>query len=152
MTSFSKLTQNFSGPTINAIAKSTAKNLIIGCSITTLLQVFSQIQKLFGMKNSKDKTKEKSFDFKKFLISVLQSGSFLSSWTLLHQILIRIFESNLERPKAISLIASGTISGSVSMYFTQGLIKMIKFNIIKKDYHGNRLFIFYIVHYLVFIE
>jgi hypothetical protein len=116
MTIFSKLTHNLNEKVLTSIFKSTFKNFLIGCSITTLLQIFGEIQKLFGMR----KTKE-SFNLKKCATSALQTGCFLSSWTFLHQMLIRIFEKNLQRPKAISLIASGTISGAISMYFTQGL-------------------------------
>jgi hypothetical protein len=116
MTIFSKLTHNLNEKVLISIFKSGFKNFLIGCSITTLLQLFGEIQKLFGMRKSKE-----SFNLKKCATSALQTGCFLSSWTLLHQLLIRILEKNLQRPKAISLIASGTISGAISMYFTQGL-------------------------------
>ena len=112
------LSSNFNEKVVKLILKSTTKNFLIGCSITTLLTLFSEVQKLLGWKKSKE---GKTFDLKKFIIAAIKNGLFISTWTLSHQILIRIFESNLERPKATSLVVSGLLSGGISMYALQGI-------------------------------
>ena len=116
MAAFSKPTSsNFNHVVLGKILKATLKNFLIGMSYTTLLTVFSYVQKLVRGRKTKD------FSWKKFFYRTLETGTFLSSWTLLHQIIIRILDKNRQRPKASNLVISGAISGFTSMYFTQGI-------------------------------
>jgi hypothetical protein len=117
MSTFSKLTQNFDHKILKLILKSTTKNFLIGCSITTLLTLFSKVQQLLGWK----KKEGKNFELSEFLKTAIKNGLFISTWTFSHQILIRLLESNFERPQAKNLVISGLLSGSISMYFLQGL-------------------------------
>eukprot|EP01080_Neovahlkampfia_damariscottae_P010709 gene10709-3331_t len=117
MAAFSRPTaSNFNRIVITKILLSGLKNFLIGVSYTTLLTIFKHVQQFFrGTK------KNTEFSLKKFLLRALETGTFLSSWTLLHQIIIRVIDQNRERPKASNLVIAGGISGFISMYFTQGM-------------------------------
>jgi hypothetical protein len=105
---------NFTNEILVNVFKACLKNFLIGMGISSILSLYNFLSNL-------SKNKKKEGMLQKYISHGVRFGSFLASWSLFYQLLIRVMDSNVSSPHSWSLLVSGSLSGFASMYLTQGM-------------------------------